>query len=568
MKFLRSKIVLILIVLMSIACMISASIAVRTSITVIEKKDQAVKPAAQQNTQHGGMKRIDAKDMAELPLYFNGIKVEGIEAYLLDRKYYFLAIDEILKKIGAKYNYFDSDDILQTSITGKKMILNLGNGKLMFGSNDIVLSKLPLVANNHILVPIDMLSNLDGFKTEGYLEKKVVFLNYFPGYMDKINERIKLLRFTSGIANISDISSKDFVSDGKDSFVKEGILEASNDKTVYLLKSGDKIYMISAVNGSFSVRNINADSSATLSEDGKYAYWVDYNKKTSFIYELGSGRTSEFGDYYFRIKNNGKDRYLPGMGTVISDYKNGGSYKRVSLTDIAHTSVYTFIERKGKTVIEGNTVCSPDKKKLLYYNGGKCYLLNIDGTELTLLGETEDNEFRWISNSKIFMLSHSDNKMYIIGKKGKTKTSVDVEWKKVGQTQNGDTFYTKGNSLFKESEGIERKIADLPWTITTFEDSISSPADGSRVALLQRENGFITICNINTKEGLRKKVVLNYPAEDQSSLDAVKSMWITNDRFIIYTAGRGWVIDFKDETRIFEWDEPKGSAVKEVLLRP
>lgn len=561
MKEKSSKKAVILIVIMSLICLAAVGISVRVSITMLEKRTKIItnKPSGEvkANAQNSA-KLVNINKLKELNLYINGDKLEGEEAFQYDKGEFLLPLDVILNKIGVKFNYFNSDDILKANIKGNDILIKLWKNSFVYGGREIILKSPPAAAKDHILVPDELFKYVDGFKVESNAVKNSIFMNYYPGYNNKSDPQLRMLRIAGKKAQLSDITGEKVYWSDK--------AEISEDEGFYfpavgsgcILKSGGKTYSIRSENG-FKPVSLNVNKTAIFSVDGKYLQWMDDNKKNLYMYN---------------IKN----------GTV----------------------------KKKSPSADDNIQYSPDMKKIIYYRSDKGYYVsNSDGTGAVLLGE--GFEARWITGSRIFFRAGRD--MFLVGADGKNKVKTDVENKTVGRDAKGNIFYTRGSILCLESGGKEKEIAELPWkceyvyglsdngqflavsddeedgvfyltgkmTVKTgkrsqllrsikegdvypdLRRSIVSSPDGRSAAVFQREDGLITLNVFNGGWSKPKKVVLNYQASDKPGIDFINSKWLSNTRILVYTDRSGWVVDLKDDVKIFEWQENEGSTIKGVL---
>ncbi|MCR4437141.1 MAG: hypothetical protein QHH06_15310 [Clostridiales bacterium] len=618
MKDGKSRALMVFTAILSVLCITAVAIAIYVSTILLNRQNQIVKSASDREVKaaaQDGEKILNINKGEELTLYYNGEKITGVNSYLFNKKNCFLPLDVLFDKAGINYSYFNSDDIIEAVVQDKKALIRLWKKSYQNNGSEVALPQAPIAAKGHVLGPVEILTGLDDFKVESDNAKKLVFVNYYPDYAASV--RLKLLRTEEGKVKISDLP------EGKLYWESEG--GAEENETFYLfdggkgcvIRSGDKMYVVR--NGkSVSSYRINVDPSATLSADGKYLYWEDKSKRTSFIYNLESGRVKNIGDYAFRAQDaqaSGSAANQEGeiVYDRLFDYKEGSGFKRIVLTDAAFENKYVFIQRKGKVVVEGSVKYSPNMKKVLYSKAGKGYYVsNLDGTGIVLLGEAQ--EAQWVGNGRVLL--RTGDGMYIVDSNGQNRTRAEAEYRTVGQTSKGEAFFVKGNTLYCEEGETERKIADLPWRceyvyglspegpyVAVSDDSedgvfylngrtavkagkkslllrnleggrispdfvrsiISSPDRGS-IAVLQRENGYIALHIFRTGGDKPQEVLLNCRTNEQPAVDPMSVRWVSQNRLVAYTDEKGWVVDLTgDGAKIYQWTEKWGSTLQGIL---
>ncbi|MCX7924059.1 MAG: stalk domain-containing protein [Clostridia bacterium] len=614
MKFIRSKLTSIIIVIVSVLCLIAVGISVKITITMLEKGSQVIEqfPTESQEKVQTAVKYININKIKEQQFFFNGQPIEGDTAILTERKQTLVPMDAVLRRIGIRFNYYHPDDTLETEVNRKKLVVRLGRDFFTIDDGGISLPAAPIAAKNHIFVPVELFTYLDGFKRTLHEDKNTVFINYYSGSSPDIVANIKVLRLVNGIAGVSDITGTRLYWDRKGSFERYERFQHTDDKSGYILKSGDKVYIIK-YDGKITPYPADVPASAQISADGKYLYWVDEDKETSFIYDIKNKTSKELGDYYFKIKADDKDGRLSYGGDVLYDFGYGKRYKRVALTNILYDTSYGFIERRGKTVLKGNMIFSPDKKKVLCLKPDKkVYLANSDGTDIVYLGEGK--EASWVNNSRVFINNGSE--MTVFTDHGEDSMRVSAKWDMIGQAVDGTIFYTAYNSLYYEKNGVEKKIMDLPcscehvyaWSAggpyivvsnekedsvfwvtgnsivkvgsrnlllkearqgkeyVDYDRSVAVSPDKKSMAVFQAEKDFISLNFVSTNEKELKKVYLNCPTSDDSEMDTIRAKWVSDKQVLVYTAKHGWIMDLKNGVSIYEWTEPEGSSIQDITI--
>ncbi len=455
MKFFKDKFIYILIAVVSILCLVAIAISVNITVIMLQRQDQVAKPTPvkQAKPVYSNVKPVNIRRLGEEKFFFNGVGMEGIHAYVSGKDVFFVPMDIILGSMGVKFNTYSSDDILECSINGERLQMKLGQSVVTLGKEKVELDTAPVVADNRILAPLILFKYIDGFVTGLYSDNETVFLNYYPPHM-KYPDSVKMLRLVSGKANISDLGGKKLFWENKDKGTKADSLESSKDGSRYLLKSGKEAYIINPQK-SLVPYPVDVGSSASWSLDGRYLYWQSPSTKISYLYDIERKGTVRLGDYHTK-----------GLWDVLYDYKNALSYKRVALADKSFSKNYTYIERNGKTVLEGSMKYSPDGQKVIFYKSGKgdykkgYYIAWVSGTQITFIGDGK--EARWICNDKIFMRMVEGR--FVVSRDGSTKRKVGGIWNEVGQTPEGDIFYTGDNDvLYCESGDSQKKLLKLPW---------------------------------------------------------------------------------------------------------
>lgn len=609
MNFIRTKGIIFIIVIMSVLCLAAVGIAVNISMGMLKSHNQIVRDiSSKESAAPQNVSKLSASNkLKEQSLYFNGQKIDGAEAYVTPKNEVYIPLDMVLDKTGSKYSFFNADDVLQAVLNNNKILIRLWENSFSLGKNEINLKTVSMATKGHILVPAEMFDYLSGFKIKTYEDKNAVFLNFKADNNSIPDAKIRVLRLASGTAGISDIEGKKVFWDRKGKFLNNEIIEPSPGNSSYMIKSGTRVLLIGSRSTGIPYA-VGAGQSAMWSADGSYLYWIDRDKQSSYLYGIKSGITKKLDDSYFGEDDND----ISGSTKELFSYAEGTNYRRIMLTGVNNEPDYTYIERKKKTVVEGNADYSPNMKKLLYYSAGKgYYTANPDGTNLTFIGNGDGAS--WINNNRIFIWSGSE--FALEDSNGKNRTPVTDICRKVGQTPGGDVFFTIGNTLYCETNGVEKKIMELPWTCihvsaesadgpyimvsdnkedgvfyitgktamklgdasmlmkslsagliyTDYDKSITSSPDRHYSAVLLSGPDFYSVDIVDNKKSRQSRIVLDYRMENPGEPDEIYSRWLSNDKILVYTHQNGWIIDLKADTRVYEWDEKPGTTIQGII---
>lgn len=609
MRFIRSKAMIITVIVMSALCLVAVDISIRITMNMFERKDHAKedRPAATSSAVQAEVKYTNINKLKEPVFYYNGKRPKESIAFITEKNEVFVAIDEILDQLGIKFTYFNTDEILETTVNGKKLLVGMGKDRCSYGGREIYLSAIPFTARNHILVPIELIGYFEGFEFDQYNDKVTVFLNYHKGYKALEDSKIKVLKLTDGTASVSDITGIKNYWKRKRDYRKNETVDALSTVSAYIVNSGGKSYIIKNGN-EISPDVINTGANSSLSSDGKYIYWFDDSKKAPYIANINSKEVKGIKDFSgvdFANNHLQKDMRL-------FDYTETDSYKRVVFTDDLHDNKYALINRKNKLVLNGNILYSPDMKKVLYAKPGKGYFIaNTDGTNLTSLGNGIGAE--WVNNNRVLLKTAQGN--FLFNKQGKNKLQVNDVWKTAGKAPDGTVFFTVGNLFYKEKNGAEEYIMKLPWAVDRiFGLSDKGPyiataggstdgiyyIDGSRIlsigkysslltqiesggsfidygksitfspsrksfAVFQKGDPFISLSIIHT-DGFKRDIHLNILTEDHNETRSVECRWLSDTRVLVNTEQKIWIVDFMDEdSKVYSWLQGKDSVIKGIL---
>lgn len=334
---------------------------------------------------------------------------------------------------------------------------------------------------------------------------------------------------------------------------------------------------------------------------------LDLAGKTAFI-NYTQGYTPEKDKTVCIIKLDGKVFAL-----------NGREDKNVHLPDVISDAELT---------VDDSIKFSPDKMKIIFHKEGKgTYAANADRTRQLFLGRSTEAD--WIGNNKIFASMKEGR--FIIDKNSRSKLKVENDFYIAGLTATGDIFYTDGYSLYSESNAKDDKILDLPWKcdyvyaaglkgpyiiVSLTEDSvfymyanvtvkigesgrlaakpgqaasgggkynfynssITASPDKKNMAVLLRANKFMEVNIMSPGKTEPDRLVLDYYEDDTAESAELYVKWISNDRIIICSKHKGWIITLNDTDNkdykaagekcfpsVYEWVEKEGSEICGIL---
>ena len=225
----------------------------------------------------------------------------------MDKADYLIPADAILNTLKIKYKYYNSDNILEWDFKGKKVSVKLGEDGLWMGKNKLRMSTEATAGKNHILASFDLFTFFDEFTLGKEASNGTVFVNYYPEYEKKLSN-IKTLSQIKGNTVISDIFNREIIwsQQAGNSYIDSveplyiNSVEPSYDGLKYLLKSGEKVYLLTAKNPSKPIK-LAINPFAHWSADSKYLYWIDSGNKMSYIYDIENDYIQKIGDYYLKI---------------------------------------------------------------------------------------------------------------------------------------------------------------------------------------------------------------------------------------------------------------------------
>ncbi|GEM_PF-4041698 len=612
MSFLRSRAILIIIAVMALLCIVTIGITIDISMSIARRQNQAEKTEVEKlNQSSENTISLDATTLKlgrlhEQTFYYNGEKLDS-SAFVSDKNGIFLPIDSILNKIGIKFKYYGSDDLMEFVMDGKKITLRLGISSFKIGKTSVDISSIPITEGNHLLVPLEILTYFKDFRAEINLEKASVFLNYYPTSNTKINS-IKILRVVNGKTHITDMNGEIIYWTSKNLSDSRELLTPSSKGEQFLLSSGEQLYIISANKYKTPVP-ITANLFSSWSADDKSLFWTNKAENTLFAYDIFKRKTFNLGSII--PKSNNSDSYLRSF--KMYTYYKDSLYNIVSLVNSKSNNVYTYVKQLGSVIIEGKSLYSPDKKAILFKLDGKKYFVAAsDGSKPQFIGSA--SEAYWASNDKILLIS-GDN-MTLVSKDGTSKTRIEIPWRYIGQAADDGVFITKGDSLYLQTKNISKKITALPYSLdyifaekstgpyfgvsvsknsllyirrdkvlkigsyssllkevdnvdllNCYTANIVTSHNGKDIAILSKENGLLSINRLSVDDGemKQKNIVLNCPVNGESFSDLISAKWASNSLLIVSSPTSIWRIDFNNNIKVYKTTEHQGSIIKGII---
>lgn len=598
MGFIRARLSLILVLLLSVMGVFAAAVAVKASITMVEKRNWLAGGDTTDSEEVKAAVRAEYPSrLDEYAFYFNGVGEEGQMAYKSEKNSLFVPADIIADRLGGKLAIYSPDDRAEGSFGGVMLHFRLGSSTYRIGNAEIELPAAPIAAKNHILVPWESFAAIKGFSIEEDRENRAVFLNYYSGFDGKEFSEVRLLRLTEGRAAMTDIT-------GANIFWE--MTDAAEKGFSYLFSENGYTCVLQAPSGSYLLKygrrtdpvHIETTEAAGLSRDGKQLYWLDSQDDSLYIYDIDGGSKSGLKGFGDLLRAGGEN----GDGVALKDYSAAGKSRRLTFALPGPGGDYTLIEQEGKEVLEGYARSSPDMRRILFYRAGKgYYAANRDGGGSVRIGEGFSAE--WISNRYIFVSANSGNYIFNVDSGIKEKTG-DV-WKRVGQTPKGESLYTRGGALYCDSQGGGRPLLELPFAV----ERVFAGASGGPYILAEPDNGalhfysggdiiplelgeasvaggesgvvvspdgksFVVLLEgdyssamLVDSEGNTKTLCLSLPAEAKEDNRPPAVAWINDTSLLLNTEKKGWLIKNAENPCIYGWIEPEGSSIEGVLVK-
>ncbi len=610
MKFLRPYLLNLIIIFISMLAVIAVVIGIRVSITMVQRHNQMLEklPSEQNVAARTVSKPATVGSLKELTFYFNGESIDAA-AYLTSKDEVYFPFDSVLSKLGTKFTCYSSDDIVESTINGKKLLMSLGKSAYKYNNQDVDILSVPVAAKNHIIVPSELMERIEGFKSDYVEDKGEVFLNYWPGFVNNHDKGIKIMAIDQKTPKILDMAGYPLGNLEKVLRSADKIL-VSPDNSKFIAVNKNEVFLgDGGTNG--DLRRIPVSTAASWSADSEYLYWIDNAKKTSFVYDVENKKVEELGDYYFKAVTWGEKGLERYGGKMLYVYKQEPGFKRIVLTNASYDNKYIFIERKGKVVVKGQFEYSPNKTRVLYKNSdNQYYLSNLEGTGQLCLGRYD--MARWVNNDKIYM-SNGD-KSLIYSRTERKKIQVKDQWYKVGQNEKGDVFFMHGDTLYCESDWVERKIMMItggcdylaalskkgPYIIvsqkednilylnndtirylgrfssllesskdgeinTDFENNILISPDKKTLAVFQKNNNLISLNVVNSDGTNLRNICLNYLLSDETDIYNITPLWLAKDQLLLCSDKKTWVIGLGRSVKIFEWDSKEDRQIQGIL---
>jgi len=175
-------------------------------------------------------------------------------------------------------------------------------------------------------------------------------------------------------------------------------------------------------------------------------------------------------------------------------------------------------------------------------------------------------------------------------------------------------FFTRGNTLYCETGGKEKKIIDAPWACeyiyalsaagpyiavsnvndsilfikgsdvimfgkpslllktaidgkesVDFRDCITESPDNKKFAVLQLEGDFVTLSITTADSNAPRVITLNDRVNGEWQYTGIYSKWISNNELLLYTPRQGWIVDLEGDIRIYDWVEKVGSTIYGII---
>jgi hypothetical protein len=503
----------------------------------------------------------------------------------------------------------NSDDILKADIFGKNLIIRLGGGSIYFNGEKLDLSPA-VVMKNHIYVQEKLLELVSGVELSEYTDMKTTFINYYPDFRNIAGKHIKLLRLDNGKAGVSELLGRSLHDINSNNSQLSDSFMSNRNNSVYFLKTDNKMYAVGKDTGKLIYAG-EINPSAEMSPDGRYIYWINVDTDKLVVFDTSTWEKRELDNYPEKIKTHDEELYNIQSEWILDDIRIGKYYKRVAFKSKDTDETYIFLERQGRDIVSGIGSYSPDKCRILFYKNGQGYFtVNTDGTHIMFIGE--GTSAQWINNDRILLTTVDGD--YLTDRNGRNGVKAGNEWKMVGKTYQGDVFFTRDNILYLESGSIERKVADLPWNCkwaytnspegpyilisdkedgvyflsggkfkalgdsrlipgTTggninndlYGDSLFISPDNSKAVALQEEGGFTSINITNRKMGETKKILIDYSKDYGTPDNYLKHIWLSDGQLLLFTAGKGWLLDMDGKMCIYSWKEDPGTTLAGVL---
>lgn len=611
MRILKDKAALIATGFMVLLAVAAVFVSIRVTITAVQRQEQEVRkiPPAVNDTVQASIRMVNTGKISEQKLYFNGMEIKEISAFLSEKKDVLVALDDILKYIGSEYKLYASDDVLETQINDKKLVVRLGKDSFLYGGKEIKLPFASVAAKGKVLVPLEMFSYIDGFAQNHMLGSSAAFVNYFGDFRRIQSPRVKLLRLSSGIGGIWDLTGTRSLWDRKEGVSEEEAFEASPGGAAYILKSGGRVYMMNPeINP--EPYSINADPQSAWGGDGKNLYWENRKTGELNLYDVEKDLQYTLENFLWRADSLAGYEGFSGNSKKLMDFTEFGSYRRITFKELYTDKSYTMVQKSSRIIAEGNAPLSPDGERMLFTKpDGAYYVANYDGSGAVKL--EQGSSASWISNGRIMIENGYERALYDAS--GKVRTVTGQVWKSLGQASDGTVFFTDGEALYGERGGIEKKIMPLLWPcdavvaasmegpyilVSKKENGVYSSngdilsrigrySDLLRVAgpgqqedyrksiqvlpekngflLLQKENRLLTLTVMGMDGDINKKAVLDCTVSDLAVLNNIKLKWLEDRSILLYNPQTLWLVDFKDKVQIYKYREKEGCSIEGVI---
>jgi hypothetical protein len=599
MKFLKTKIIYLIICIVAISTVVSVGASLNISITMIEKRGQLVEArTADANSVPATGKKLETVDISKTekyPVFINGSIQKAFDYYCTEDKKAFIPFDSLLSQLGSELKLYNPDDTVEAKVNNKLLDIYLQTTQVVYNKVPYNLDLPSIASENHILVSRNILNLPEGFTINDGKGKDGVFINYWLSSRTKDYKKNYLFVLSNGIPKIDgllDGSSSTFTDKGLE---KLDVAIYCPDISSYLLKSGDKTWCLNSDNFKKPVL-LNIPAQYEVSAGGKYLYWMDDTKDFINIYDITNGTTKKVRNIIEDSMSGALNKYNE---MKLKDYKTGRLYERLDFQETSGTSTYTILKRRNKIVAEGGSIYSPDGSRIMFYDNVKGYfVIDGDGTDSISLNNAE--KAAWIDNDRIELTS--ENGMWIFSRSKRNFTKVDQEERYIGQTSSGVVFFQKGRSVFTSSGYIHKELFNIPWQMDyinahstkgpfyavsvnsgsiigiwgdkrmylgtpdkfinkaepdaaeiAFEKNAAISSDGKQIALFQNGDKFITVNIASFKNMKVDKVMLDYTVDNTVESSNLRIKWLDGNCILVYNDRQGWVLDIKNGIHIFRW---------------
>lgn len=116
--------------------------------------------------------------VSELTIYFNGEKVNHVKACRSAGTGLYLPLDWFLQESGAAMRVYNPDDMIEATVQGKRVLIDYGEGGMLYDGKAIESKGGPVILGRHILVPVAFFKCIDGLFLEESEQLNGVFLDY------------------------------------------------------------------------------------------------------------------------------------------------------------------------------------------------------------------------------------------------------------------------------------------------------------------------------------------------------------------------------------------------------
>ena len=608
-RFFKIRTIIAFICIIIALCVVSLGIAIKISATMLEKKDNIVRTktgethTASSNTPKN-INFLNRSKAEKLDFYFNGLMQEEFICYKGENGEVLFPLDLLLRKLSINYKVLNSDDTLMTQVSGKSLVIRLNSLDASYGGENYKLDVASVSADGHVFVSSKILDCFENNVNTISVLEDALFFNNWKESQNKDYENFRLLK-------LSGSELKTYYIFGRDASAKtiSGIsgfeaIYPVTDTVNYLIKAGSNYYMLDS---SFKAKLLTTGAYASLSEKHEHIYWTDKNKKRLYIYDVKSGKTNSYRNYFARIAKS--DSSLSQYDKLY-DFDSGNGYIKFDLLGKYEGDIYTIILRNGKVVAEGKSNYSPDGKKLAYFVKDKgFYTAYSDGTGIAPAGIGQG--ISWIDNNRVII--NDGTALSVFDTVSKGILPVDITRILAGKAINGDVFSIRDGMLYSGAGRTAKQLFKLPWDCSfiyapsgngpyvilsmqqesvyclsnnssflaaqtgkfingsastkaeeLFRMNSAVTADNSKIAFLQNENGMLQVNLVDIKSFKFEKVVIDCQFKEKAE-GAFELFWLDSSRLLLHSGNQGWVLDMKQGTHVYSWEEPENGILKGLL---